>query len=202
MTGGGGISDESLPPHTLLIACLSLYFYMFRSHYPSVESKHCDEGQGATAEDSGTKESEDERGTDFKRQRSGSKDKKGVRERDKEREREREDGDVKILLQTFQFFSPRGGLLNIFSASHRNKNAELHKIFTSLPASEKLIDGETSVINKLTTNYIIFLTFKPHLSTDLLLCSSKRYPHSWTSLCHSVLALLLCQHLFLGDTGM
>ena len=41
-----------------------------------------------------------------------------------------------------QFFSPRGGILNIFSASHRNKNAELHKIFTSLPATEKLIDGE------------------------------------------------------------
>ena len=42
-----------------------------------------------------------------------------------------------------QFFSPRGGLLTIFSASHRNKNAELHKIFTSLPVSEKLIDGES-----------------------------------------------------------
>ena len=41
-----------------------------------------------------------------------------------------------------QFFSPRGGILNIFSASHRNKNAEVHKIFTSLPASEKLIDGK------------------------------------------------------------
>ena len=42
-----------------------------------------------------------------------------------------------------QFFSPpRGGILNIFSPSYQNKNAELHKIFTSLPASEKLIDGE------------------------------------------------------------
>ena len=56
------------------------------SHYPSVESEQCsglqdEEGQGAAAEDSGTKESEDERGTDSRRQRSGSKDKKGVRER-------------------------------------------------------------------------------------------------------------------------
>ena len=78
------------PTLTQLNACLSLYFYMFCSHYPSVESEHCDEGQGATAEDSGTKESEDERGTDFKRQRSGSKDKKGVRERELEKEKERE----------------------------------------------------------------------------------------------------------------
>ena len=64
---------------------------MFCRHYPSVESEHYEEGQGATAEDSGTKESEDERGTDYKRQRSGSKDKKGVSEKGKrERQRERE----------------------------------------------------------------------------------------------------------------
>ena len=56
---------------------------------------HGDEGQGATADDSqGTKESEDKRGADFKRQRSSNKDKKGVRERGREgretkRERER-----------------------------------------------------------------------------------------------------------------
>lgn len=41
---------------------------------------HGNEGQGGTAEDSqGTKESEDEKGADLKRLRSGSKDKKGVR---------------------------------------------------------------------------------------------------------------------------
>ncbi|XP_064394347.1 protein Aster-B-like [Halichondria panicea] len=41
-----------------------------------------------------------------------------------------------------QFFSPRkgGALMNIFSASHRHKNSELHKIFTSLPGDELLID--------------------------------------------------------------
>ena len=60
---------------------------MFCRHYPSVESEHYEEGQGATAEDSGTKESEDERGTDYKRQRSGSKDKKGVSEKGGETER-------------------------------------------------------------------------------------------------------------------
>ena len=114
---------------------------------------HGDEGQGATADDSqGTKESEDERGADFKRQRSSNKDTKGVRERGREggRERERERESIHESIYTFlymcmipQFFSPRGGILNIFSASHLNKNAELHKIFTSLPASEKLIDGES-----------------------------------------------------------
>ena len=62
------------------------------SHYLQVESVgHGEEGQGAATEDSqGTKESDDERGTDLKRQRSGSKDKKGVRRSEKERERERE----------------------------------------------------------------------------------------------------------------
>ena len=62
----------------------------FCSHYQQVESStQGDEGQGAAAEDSqGTKESEDERGADLKRQRSSNKDKKGVREREGE-ERER-----------------------------------------------------------------------------------------------------------------
>ena len=50
---------------------------------------HGDEGQGGTAEDSqGTKDSEDEKGTDVKRQRSSSKDKKGVREWRERREKE------------------------------------------------------------------------------------------------------------------
>jgi hypothetical protein len=135
---------------------------VFFSHYQQVESgTHGDEDQGGAAEDSqGTKESDDEKGSDLKRQRSGSnKDKKGVRrvrvervreggrEEEKRKRRERESTYAHMLSMYHcfmfpQFFSPRVGILNIFSASHRNKNAELHKIFTSLPASEKLIDGE------------------------------------------------------------
>ena len=48
-----------------------------------------EEGQSTGAgDDSGTKESEDERGADFRRQKSGGgKDKKGVREREREREK-------------------------------------------------------------------------------------------------------------------
>ena len=66
-------------------------YYYFYSHYQQVESgTHGDEGQGGTADDSqGTKESEDEKGADVKRQRSSSKDKKGVWERRPGKERER-----------------------------------------------------------------------------------------------------------------
>ena len=66
--------------HTL---CSINYGINFYSHYQQVEGgTHGDEGQGGTAEDSqGTKESEDEKGADIKRQRSSNKDKKGVRER-------------------------------------------------------------------------------------------------------------------------
>ena len=72
--------------------CCNNIIAFFYSHYQQVETgTHGDEGQGATADDSqGTKESEDERGADFKRQRSSNKDKKGVREKGRERERERE----------------------------------------------------------------------------------------------------------------
>jgi len=41
-----------------------------------------------------------------------------------------------------QFFSNMS-LLSIFSSPHHHKNNELHKIFTSLPSSEKLVDGES-----------------------------------------------------------
>ena len=68
-------------------------------HYLQVDTDHRssgvqgEEGQGAAAEDSqGTKESEDERGTDLRRSRSSSnKDKKG-REGGKEEEIERDGG--------------------------------------------------------------------------------------------------------------
>ena len=60
----------------------------------------------------GTKESEDERGADFKRQRSSNKDKKGVRERGREEERDRERDSLRVCIHVsctctwFHSFSP------------------------------------------------------------------------------------------------
>lgn len=103
-----------------------------------------EEGHGGTEDSAGTKESEEEKGADTRRQKTGSKEKKGVRERERAHYLYKCMYMYNVCVWSFQFFSPRigGGLLNIFSASHQNKNAELHKIFTSLPTSEKLIDGE------------------------------------------------------------
>ncbi len=53
---------------------------------------------------------------------------------------------VLSLATQLQFFSGMS-LLSIFSSPHHQKNSELHKIFTSLPTSEKLVDGELVMVD-------------------------------------------------------